>query len=210
MTPKKMKTKKDQLELIKRCKPLSWFKPGRKIEVDDKMQKYTYELAEKPGKNFAEGFEPELTPKQMLLLGVFEGKYLNDCVLEFPKEWWTQPVLANLSPERPDISCNYFNIKSRLSLQEWEDRGWIPIVEGDKDIRGWFQWYCRYYMGRRMKKVDEAQIKRWHAFKRHRAQVEKNCKGKCKRGKDYLDSEPCKCRPRQRQALLQWAYNPFI
>lgn len=164
-----------------------------RVVVNDKMQKgYEYDLTEPEGKNFAPDFKPELTPQQMLEMGVFEGKYLNDCRKEFPEQWFKK---AEISPDKPDVGKNYFQIKSRLSLQEWQRRGWII----EPDPRGWFQWYCRYYRGRRLPLVDEWQIKRWKAFTRHKAQVEKNCL--------IGDLE---CRPKQRQALLQWAYNPFF
>lgn len=166
---------------------------GFVIYVEDKMQHdYHYQLSEPVGENFAPEFQPELTPVEMLDMGVFEGKYLNDCRNEFPASWFEQ---AHLSPEKADINKNFFHLKSRLSLSEWRSRGWII----DPDPRGWFQWYCRYYYGRRLPKVDEIQIKRWRAFKRHKAQVEKNC---------FIGD--LNCRPRQRQALLQWAYNPFF
>jgi hypothetical protein len=128
----------------------------------------------------------------MLELGVFEGHYLTDCQNEFPKDWF---VKAKLSLNYPDVHKNFFGVKSRLSLQVWKDKGWIIYP----DVRGWFQWYCRYYMGRRIPELDGLQIKRWKAFKRHLAQVEQNCLP--------FDLD---CRKRQRQALLQWAYNPII
>jgi len=164
----------------------------KQIEVNDKMQQgYVYILTEPEGKNFSPDFTPQLTPKQMLELGVFEGKYLNDCKNEFPLNWYENAKLSSY----PDIQCNYFRVKSRLSLTEWQRRGWIY----GPDVRGWFQWYCRYYMGRRLDDIDAIQIKRWRAFKRHLVQIEKNCR--------VMDLS---CRPRQRQALLQWAYDPFI
>jgi len=163
------------------------------VVVNDKMQTgYVYELIEPMGKNFAKGFEPELTPKQMLQLGVFEGHYLNDCQGEFPKDWFD---MARLSREGPSVEKNCFGVKSRQSLKVWQQKGWII----EPDVRGWFQWYCRYYMGRRLGKIDGVQIKRWRAFRRHKAQLMKNCM--------MMDYE---CRKKQRQALLQWAYNPFF
>ena len=162
------------------------------INVNDKMQQgYMYELVEPEGQNFAPDFKPELTPPKMLELGVFEGKYLNDCRGEFPKHWFAKAKTAPIS--KPEINC--FKLKSRLSLQEWQKRGWII----GPDVRGWFQWYCRYYYGRRIPEIDAIQIKRWRAFSRHVAQIRLNC--------PLLDFD---CRPKQRQALLQWAYNPFI
>jgi len=161
--------------------------------VYDKMQQgYEYECVEPIGKNFAPDFTPELTPKQMLELGVFEGHYLTDCKQEFPRDWF---INAKISATKPDIGQNYFKLKSRMSLQEWQRRGWII----GPDPRGWFQWYCRYYMGRRIEEIDSIQIKRWKAFKRHYAQIKRNCM--------LLDLD---CRAKQRQALLQWAYNPFF
>ncbi len=166
----------------------------REIIVNDKMQQgYRYILSEPEGKNFAAGFEPELSPAEMLEMGVFEGKYLNDCQNEFPAGWWKN---ARLSPNgKADISQNCFRIKSRMSLQAWRQKGWIIAP----DVRGWFQWYCRYYMGRRLPEIDAFQIKRWKAFKRHKIQVEKNC---------FIGDTDC--RKKQRQALLQWAYNPWF
>lgn len=163
------------------------------IFVNDKMQKnYAYELSESMGKNFAPDFKPELSPKQMLELGVFEGHYLTDCQNEFPKDWFKN---AKLDIKKANIECNYFKVKSRQSLKIWQQKGWII----EPDIRGWFQWYCRYYMGRRIEYIDNVQIARWKAFKRHKAQVEQNCM--------MLNLD---CRKKQRQALLQWAYNPFF
>lgn len=161
--------------------------------VFDKMQQgYVYYCSEPVGKNFHPDFIPELTPPQMLAFGVFEGHYLNDCRAEFPESWFKN---AKLSPDKPDIQMNCFKLKSRMSLAQWQQRGWII----GPDPRGWFQWYCRYYMGRRIPEIDEIQIKRWKSFRRHKAQVRRHC----------LPFD-LTCRRRQRQALLQWAYNPFI
>ncbi len=163
-----------------------------RISVHDRMQQnYDYELVERMGGNFHPDFQPALSPQEMLEMGVFEGKYMTDCQEEFPREWFRN---ARLSPEGADVSCNYFGVKSRQSLAEWRRKGWIR----EPDPRGWFQWYCRYYMGRRLEEIDALQIKRWRAFKRHQSQVMKNC-----------DRDDYDCRPRQRQALLQWAYDPF-
>lgn len=165
----------------------------RIVIVNDKMQSgYSYQCVARIGMDFASDFCPELTPMDMLRLGVFEGHYLNDCRAEFPPQWFEN---ARLAIEAPDEKCNCFGVKSRLSLGEWRRRQWIF----GPDVRGWFQWYCRYYMGRRLPEIDAIQIRRWRAFRRHQAQVLKNCMEN-----DIL------CRPRQRQALLQWAYNPFI
>lgn len=159
------------------------------VVVCDLMQKnYSYVLTKEPGRDFAPEFEPQLTPQQMLAMGVFGGKYMTDCVDEFPGEWFEN---AKLSPERHDRNLNFFQVKASKPLSYWQEKGWIH----PDDPRGWFQWYCRYYMGRRHED-DERQIKRWRAMTRHISQLRNNCmKG------DLL------CRPRQRQALLHWAYD---
>ena len=163
-------------------------KPVR-VEVNDLMQKgYVYYRTEPAGRNFHADFSPELTPKEMLELGVFGGKYMTDCRVEFPASWFTR---AKLCPERHDPELNHFGINASQPLAVWRAKGWIY----DDDPRGWFQWYCRYYMGRRCPD-DERQIKRWRAVRRHIAQIKKNCR----RG-------DLQCRRRQRQALLHWAYD---
>lgn len=163
---------------------------NKKILVNDKMQQnYTYELVEPMGKMFDPEFKPELTPKEMLELGVFGGKYMTDCTDEFPKDWYKN---AKLSPEGKNPQLNYYKVDASKPLSYWQQKGWIYKA----DPRGWFQWYCRYFMGRRIPPEDERQIKRWKAFKRHKAQIIKNCKPK--------DLE---CRKKQRQALLHWAYD---
>ena len=157
--------------------------------VNDRMQKgYTYFLTEPAGRNFHPEFRPELTPKEMLAVGVFGGKYMTDCTAEFPKAWFAR---AKLNAERHAAELNCFGVNASQPLSEWERKGWIHA----EDPRGWFQWYCRYYMGRRGPD-DERQVKRWKAIRRHVAQI----KTHCMRG-------DLRCRPRQRQALLHWAYD---
>ena len=165
----------------------------KKVTVNDEMQsRYTYVLAAPMGKQFDPEFRPDLTPKQMLRLGVFGGRYLRDCQAEFPADWFTRAKLLPEGEEGHDKHLNYFKVDASQSLEEWEKKGWIHPA----DPRGWFQWYCRYYMGRRMPEEDARQIKRWQAMARHVTQVERNCRAG--------DEE---CRPRQRQALLHWAYD---
>lgn len=162
----------------------------KKIVVKNKMQKgYKYELVEPVGKNFDKRFKPDLTPSQMLELGVFGGKYLNDCKKEYPKSWFDK---AKLSPSFYDKDLNFFKVRASQPLSVWVEKGWIH----KDDPRGWFEWYCRYYLGRRIKEEDERQIKRWIAMKRHIAQIKNNCR-----------PFDLNCRKVQRQALLHWAYD---
>jgi hypothetical protein len=160
-----------------------------KVVVNDKMQRgYVYYRIEPAGRNFAPEFTPDLTPAQMLRLGVFGGRYLTDCREEFPASWFTK---AKLCPERHDRRLNRFGVLASQSLAVWRRNGWI----NPQDPRGWFQWYCRYYLGRRSAD-DRRQIRRWRAIARHVAAIRKNC-----------EPGDLACRPRQRQAVLQWAYD---
>ncbi|MEI6843121.1 MAG: hypothetical protein WCK48_01240 [bacterium] len=160
------------------------------VIVHDKMQKnYRYKLSEPEGKNFDARFKPDLTPKQMLQLGVFGGVYMRDCTNEFPKQWF---VKVKFAPNKRDKNLNFFKVNASQSLSVWRRNGWIYA----DDPRGWFQWYCRYYAGRRIPDEDERQINRWSKMRRHIAQIAKHCRV----GDTY-------CRPRQRQALLHWAYD---
>lgn len=160
-----------------------------KINIDDKMQKSHYYLTEKIGENFDEGFKPELSPKQLLALGIFGGKYMTDSTSEFPADWFED---AKFSPTHKDICLNYYKVDASLPLKHWQDKGWINTV----DPRGWFQWYCRYYYGRRLPDEDLRQIKRWRGMKRHVGAIKNNC--------EKMDLT---CRRKQRQALLHWAYD---
>lgn len=153
------------------------------------QQGYVYERVEPMGEYFDPEFKPELTPKQLLEMGVFGGKYMTDCRDEFPADWYRS---AKLCHEFHDANLNYFKVNASQPLSVWKEKGWI--YKGDP--RGWFQWYCRYFSGRRLPEEDERQIKRWKAMTRHIAQIKRNCE----RG----DLE---CRRVQRQALLHWAYD---
>ena len=160
-----------------------------RVVVNDKMQRnYVYDRTQPIGRNFDPGFTPELTPKQMLELGVFGGRYMTDCRNEFPASWFRR---AKLCAERHDPTLNHFGVNASLPLGEWWRKGWIH----PQDPRGWFQWYCRYYMGRRTSD-DARQIRRWRAIRRHVEAIRKHCTP------GDLD-----CRRRQRQAVLHWAYD---
>jgi hypothetical protein len=160
------------------------------VIVNDKMQRnYRYEITEPEGKNFYQEFKPELTPMEMLEMGIFGGKYMTDCRNEFPVSWFEH---AKLCPERHDPKLNYFGVNASQPLSVWREKGWIY----EDDPRGWFQWYCRYYMGRRLPEEDNRQINRWKAIKRHIAQIKRNC-----RIGELI------CRPKQRQAIIHWAYD---
>lgn len=161
----------------------------KRVLVNDLMQRgYVYTLTAPAGRHFHPDFRPDLTPREMLTLGVFGGKYLTDCRAEFPAGWFAK---ARLCHEYHDPTLNFFGVNASQSLALWRQKGWIY----HEDPRGWFQWYCRYYVGRRCPD-DERQIRRWRAMGRHVAQIRKAC-----RPRDLA------CRPRQRQSLLHWAYD---
>ena len=162
----------------------------KKVSVSDIFQNdYVYYLTEPIGRNFDPDFSPELTPKQMLGLGVFGGHYFSDQPKEFPKSWFVNAKLSEVKDPR----LNYFKVDASQPLIVWQQKGWI---NEEHDPRGWFQWYCRYYLGRRLPEEDQRQIKRWQQIKRHVAQIKKHC---------Y--QEDLNCRRKQRQALLHWAYD---
>jgi hypothetical protein len=163
-------------------------KPRLAIVNDLMQQDYAYLVTEPMGENFHPDFRPELTPKEMLELGVFGGKYMTDCAAEYPEDWFAK---AKLCPERRDPAMNFFGVNASQPLSVWKAKGWIYA----DDPRGWFQWYCRYYLGRRCPD-DARQIRRWRAIRRHATQLRKHCKP--------LDLS---CRRKQRQALLHWAYD---
>lgn len=201
-------------------RPLHAFHKGDRIRGSTGMaisKSYTYVLEAEPGK-LPPDFRPDLTPGEMLMLGVFEGRYLNDCIAEFPAEWFVGALhYGRLSPEGADVDrCNLFKVKSRQPLPVWRTAGWAPSPGGrgriadhyhgllgdpdrNPDERGWFQWYCRFWMGRRIPDLDAVQINRWRSFRRHAGAIRANCR-----------PHDLTCRPRERQALLQWAYDPFI
>jgi hypothetical protein len=165
----------------------------RIVTVNDRMQRgYSYELVAPVGEDFAPAFRPHLTPAEMLRLGVFCGKYLTDCRDEFPAAWFRG---ARLATGRRDCSLNYFGVDASQPLSVWRAKGWIH----PDDPRGWFQWYCRYFLGRRLPAEDARQIARWRAMRRHVRQIERHCE----------PGDP-RCRPRQRQALLHWAYDSRV
>ena len=160
----------------------------KSIHVSDSLQSnYTYPLEAAEGQ-LAAGFTPDLTPKEMLELGVFGGHYFEGEQDEFPKSWFENAKLS----ESHDPSLNYFHVDASQSREEWQRKGWIY----EEDPRGWFQWYCRYFLGRRIPEEDKRQITRWRNMRRHIGQIKAHCQ-----------EGDVTCRPGQRQALLHWGYD---
>lgn len=164
---------------------------SKTVVVDDPLQPgFSYTLTQPEGKHFAPDFTPDLSPKEMLALGVFGGDYFEGHISEYPRVWFADAKLS--PPGTYDPSLNYFGIRASQSRDVWIKNGWMH----PDDPRGWFQWYCRYYLGRRKPLEDRRQIERWQKMVRHLAQIRYGC-----RPGDMT------CRPRQRQALLHWGYN---
>jgi hypothetical protein len=167
----------------------------KKIFVNEEYQTgYQYVLTEPAGKkNFHSDFIPQLSPAEMLELGIFGGNYFVEIPNEFPSEWFENVKLSRTGYAEKEL--NFFKVNASQPLAVWQKKGWIYF----EDPRGWFLWYCRYYMGRRIPDEDLRQIQRWKNMRRHITQLSNNCqKG------DFA------CRPRQRQALLHWGYDPRL
>jgi len=115
------------------------------------------------------GFHPNLSPKEVLQMGSFGGTYFrsiyssvtkktygDEVWKELPADWVEGlNIKRQLTRQTYDISVNRYKAKSGASLQEWEESGWMR----DCDPYGWFQWYCRFFQGRRCAD-DERQIGR--------------------------------------------------
>jgi hypothetical protein len=163
----------------------------KKVTVNEAYQTgYSYTLTEPQGENFDPEFKPQLTPKEMFQLGIFGGDYFQEIPSEFPSDWFANVQLSH--PQKAIKELNFFKVNASQPLSVWQKKGWIYF----EDPNGWVLWYCRYYMGRRIPEEDARQIKRWKAIKRHQTQLTNNC-----------TVGDWSCRPRQRQALLHWAYD---
>ena len=96
---------------------------SKRVVVNDLMQQgYVYRLTEPLGRNFHPEFHPDLTPKQMLHLGVFGGKYMTDCAAEFPADWFAG---AKLCHDRHDPQLNFFKVNASQPLAIWRQKGWL-------------------------------------------------------------------------------------
>ena len=97
-------------------------KPIR-VVVNDRMQKrYVYHRTKPMGRGFRADFKPDLSPREMLELGIFGGRYLTDCKKEFPPSWFKK---AKLCPELHEASLNFFGVNASQPLAVWRRKGWI-------------------------------------------------------------------------------------
>jgi hypothetical protein len=164
-------------------------------------------------KDFPE-FRPNLTPKQILKMGSFGGTYFRDIhssvtnknykgktvIKEYPDDWF-----KGVNIEKKVISSNYdknvntYKVKCGSTLEDWESKDWIS----KQDPYGWFQWYCRFYMGRRTKD-DQRQIDRWLRLTGPKGRFKRSLMNKIiNAGKNYNDKSVS---PVIRQVLQHWGY----
>ena len=130
-------------------------------------------------------FTPLLNPYEAMELGIFDGSYYGEGTEVTTRDFANPPVITKTNLFAPNASS---------PLEEWQERGWIK----EHDPMGWFQWYVRYYHGRRIEDYDDWQMGRWKSFvARHSAQVRKNGNGDLTK------------RLKQRQALLHWCADPI-
>jgi hypothetical protein len=192
-----MRTAADLEGLLDYAHPLDWYEPGKRLRVADQRQaRYSYALAAAPGADFPPEFRPALTPGEVLARGAFGGDLVCDCVLELPREWLADAILAGrLNPAGADSSSNEFGVASTAGARP----GSPP------DPRGWFQWYCRYWLGRRGA-TDADRIAEWKsAVARRVRQVEKAGGKRAPKSR----AEKRTHAPRARQGLLQLAADPY-
>jgi hypothetical protein len=157
----------------------------RLIKSYDPLQRgYSYYVNSKAPKR--EDFKPDLTPYMCLRLGIFGGSYFAG-YRQFLREF---PHLDHTIWPGPSADVNFYGVLASMSRREWVQRGWMH----DDDPRGWFQWYCRYDMGRRHAD-DDRQIARWNAFKIRKLRAIGD------------DTNP-QSQPKTRQGLLHWGIRP--
>ena len=169
-------------------------------------------------------FLPNKSPEEMLREGCFGGSYfrplysrqldtvVEDDYKELPRSWYEGlDVTTFLTSPQYDPEVSKYKVKCGQSIEEWEAAGWISHAH---DIRGWFQWYCRFFMGRRCDD-DERQISRW-----------RKCVGETGRWRrtllkkyismgvhevfdDGADDEKGDVSPVMHQTCFHWAYEYF-
>ena len=159
-------------------------------------------------------FKPNLTPKQVLRMGSFGGTYFRDIhssitgknykgktvIKNLPDDWFKgMDIDKKITSSKYDKNVNKYKVKCGSKLEAWEKSGWIV----EQDPYGWFQWYCRFYMGRRTDD-DERQVKRWLAFAGPKGRFKKNLINKIKDNNADIDDYTIS--PVIRQSLQHWGY----
>ena len=159
-------------------------------------------------------FRPNLSPRQMFLLGSFGGTYWRPIYSSINKKhyknvhkqkkyvskgWWKGIPEENLSSETYDIQKNKYKVKVGTTLEFWEDKGWIKTDHP----YGWVEWYCEFYLGERSDD-DERQIKRWQALAGERGRFMRFLVTQIIKKKTTWNDETVS--PKIRQVLQHWGY----
>tara|TARA_Y100000814_G_C12323572_1_gene399046 strand:+ start:333 stop:860 length:528 start_codon:yes stop_codon:yes gene_type:complete len=159
-------------------------------------------------------FKPNLTPKEVFKMGSFGGTYFRpikssvtgksykseNVIKEYPKSWFTGiNKKTHVISSKYDKNINKYKVKCGSSLEDWEKNGWID----KQDPYGWFQWYCRFYRGRRSDD-DERQINRWKKLAGPNGRFRKRLINMIKKKNTKYNDETVS--PVIRQVLLHWGY----
>ena len=151
-------------------------------------------------------FRVNKSPVEVISEGAFGGTYFRDIYSGVNGKWYRNSrkefkFLSDMDKKLYassyyDVKVNKYGVKVGTSLRFWESKGWINSI----DPYGWFQWYCRYWLGRRSSD-DKWQIKRWRAIvNRFKSVLVRMIKDKSAKFNDYSVS------PKIRQILLHWGY----
>ena len=159
-------------------------------------------------------FTPNISPKEVFEMGSFGGTYYRpiyssitnknykskDVIKEYPKSWFKNVDIDTMVISSDyDKKINKYKVVCGSSLETWEKNGWII----KQDPYGWFQWYCRFYRGRRTDD-DERQIDRWNKIVGPNGRFRRRLMNMLiKKNKEYDDYTVS---PVIRQVLLHWGY----
>jgi len=158
-------------------------------------------------------FKPNLSPKEVMQLGSFGGtyfrpiksgvtneKYGSEVWKEYPSDWFEGLNIGRqVASPNYNNTVNKYQVKCGASLEEWESSGWMKA----QDPYGWFQWYCRFYLGRRTDD-DARQVSRWLKCCGPKGRWKNNLIGKCVRQGKAFDNKAVS--PVVRQTLQHWGY----
>ena len=157
-------------------------------------------------------FRPNLTPKEVLHRGSFGGGYFrriksavtgetySGAYKEFPTDWFKDlNIPREITSAQYRLDVNRYKVKCGGSLDMWESSGWISPI----DPYGWFQWYCRFYLGRRSTD-DQRQISRGLGVCGKKGRFRNQLIGMCSRTQKRFDDPSVS--PVIRQSLQHWGY----
>lgn len=158
-------------------------------------------------------FRPNLTPDEVLGAGAFGGGYFRSIYSrtcgrsfgakvheELPPSWFKDlDVSKYVTSAVYTVQVNRYAVNSGNSLDFWENKGWMR----KQDPYGWFQWYCRFFLGRRTED-DARQVARWTAAIGPKGRWRSYLVGQCVRANKRWDDPTAS--PVTRQTLLHWGF----